>query len=92
MNKTFRFLALVMAVIFALGCLGVANAALSAGASVTVLTTTNIYLPSSTSASGQITLTQSNKQLAAGTRLNILGTNGNWVMIHRRSRRHYQLQ
>ena len=66
MKKKLRILALAMATLFVLSCLSVASAAVSPGSTVTLITTTNISLPSS-SASGTLTLTKSTKQVPAGT-------------------------
>lgn len=79
MKKQTRVLALMMAVLFALGSVAVAQAELSSGASVTLKENTYIYLAQS-SGSG-ITMQQTTKQIAAGTQLNILGTNNGWAKI-----------
>lgn len=80
MKKKLRILALAMATLFVLSCLSVASAAVSPGSTVTLITTTNIYLPSS-SASGTLTLTKSTKQLPAGTKVNVLSTSGGYAKI-----------
>lgn len=80
MKKKLRILALAMAALFVLSCLSVASAAVSPGSTVTLITTTNIYLPSS-SASGTLTLTKSTKQLPAGTKVNVLSTSGGYAKI-----------
>ena len=80
MKKKLRILALAMATLFVLSCLSVASAAVSPGSTVTLITTTNIYLPSS-SATGTLTLTKSTKQLPAGTKVNVLSTSGGYAKI-----------
>ena len=49
MKKKRRILALAMATLFVLSCLSVASAAVSPGSTVTLITTTNIYLPTTSS-------------------------------------------
>ena len=81
MKKKLRILALVMAALFVLGCLSVASAAVSPGSTVTLITTTNIYLPTTSSTAGTLTLTKSTKQLPAGTQVNVLSTSGGYAKI-----------
>lgn len=81
MKKKLRILALVMAALFVLSCLSVASAAVSPGSTVTLITTTNIYLPTTSSTAGTLTLTKSTKQLPAGTQVNVLSTSGGYAKI-----------
>ena len=81
MKKKLRILALAMAALFVLGCLSVASAAVSPGSTVTLITTTNIYLPTTSSTAGTLTLTKSTKQLPAGTQVNVLSTSGGYAKI-----------
>lgn len=80
MKKHTRSLALLMAFLFVLGGAAVVQADFAAGATVTVNTTTYIYLPDSSSASG-IVMKATTKQLAAGTQVNVYGVNGGWISI-----------
>ena len=81
MKKKLRKLALAMAALFVLSCLSVASAAVSPGSTVTLITTTNIYLPTTSSTAGTLTLTKSTKQLPAGTQVNVLSTSGGYAKI-----------
>ncbi|NCB30064.1 MAG: sortase [Clostridia bacterium] len=82
MKKHMRSLALLMAVLFALGGLAVAHAELVYGTAATVNTTTYIYLPdTTTSSSSGTTMKATTKQLGAGTQVNVYGVNNGWVKI-----------
>ena len=76
-----RILALAMAALFVLSCLSVAGAVVSPGGTVTLIATTNIYLPTSSSTAGTLTLTKSTKQLPAGTQVNVMSTSGGYAKI-----------
>ena len=81
MKKKLRILALAMAALFVLSCLSVAGAVVSPGGTVTLIATTNIYLPTSSSTAGTLTLTKSTKQLPAGTQVNVMSTSGGYAKI-----------
>lgn len=81
MKKHTRSLALLLAVLFILGSVAVAQAALSAG-TYTTITEAIVYTPGAASASGAITMTSTTMKIPAGTQVTVLGANGNWVKIH----------
>lgn len=77
MKKHTRSLALLLAVIFALGCVSLAQADLTNGSIVTTNTTATVYKDDTSSATG-ITM-KAVGTLAAGTQVTVYGTNGSWI-------------
>lgn len=81
MKKHTRLLALLLAVIFALGCVSLAQALeVTNGSIVTTITNATVYMPDTSSASGT-TMKALSAQIAAGTQLTVYGTNGTWIAI-----------
>lgn len=81
MKKHTRSLALLLAVIFALGCVSLAQALeVTNGSIVTTITNATVYMPDTSSATGT-TMKALSAQIAAGTQLTVYGTNGNWIAI-----------
>lgn len=77
MKKHTRLLALVLAIIFALGIASLAQADLTNGTVVTTITNATVYKEDTTSATG-ITM-KAVGTLPAGTQITVFGTNGNWI-------------
>ncbi|MEA4970880.1 MAG: SH3 domain-containing protein [Candidatus Pelethousia sp.] len=81
MKKHMRSLALLLAVIFALGCVSLAQADLTNGSIVTTITNATVYLPDTSSATGT-TMKATGSMIPAGTQLTVYGTNGTtWIAI-----------